>query len=153
MGGRRYRLSVEDAALYFVTTSTANHIRQFNNEDKLTLVTDILYRVVKLEACFLMGFVIMPNHVHLLIGTQQGGNQISKFMHSFKGNVRKNIEGDKRFWQQRFDDLVITTEEQFRIKMNYIHWNPVKDGLVEKPEEWKYSSYRFGSSVKKILIL
>ena len=129
--------------MYFVTTSTTNHVKHFNNKDRLTLATNTLYEVVKLQACFLMGFVIMPNHVHLLIGTQQGGNQISKFMHSFKGNVRKQIAGDRRFWQQRFDDLVIITEEQFRIKMNYIHWNPVKDGLVEKPEDWRFSSYRF----------
>jgi putative transposase len=90
-----------------------------------------------------MGYTIMPNHTHFLIGTPEGGQQLSRFMHSFKGNVRQDFVGNDRFWQQRFDDLAVTTIEQFRIKLEYIHWNPVKRGLVVKPEDWRRSSYRF----------
>jgi len=143
MGERRYRSSVAGPALFFVTTSTLDRIDLFDSNHKLSQANEILFNVVKLHSSILMGYVLMPNHVHLLIGTQQGGDQISKFVHSFKGNVRKEIAGDRSIWQKRFDDLMIATEDQFRIKLEYIHWNPVKRGLVEKPEDWKYSSYRF----------
>jgi putative transposase len=143
MGGRRYRSGLEAPSLLFVTTSTIKRINLFNCDEKLSLAEQTLFDVVKMHSCFLMGYVLMPNHVHLLIGTRQGGNHISTFMHSFKGNVRKAIADDRRIWQRRFDDLAIMTEKQFSIKLDYIHWNPVKRGLVDRPEDWGYSSYRY----------
>ena len=47
-----------------------------------------------------------------------------------------------KVWMDRYDDVMITTETVFCTKMNYIHNNPVKSGLVLKMEDWKYSSYR-----------
>lgn len=47
-----------------------------------------------------------------------------------------------KFWMDRFDDLLIKNEETLKTKINYIHNNPVKAGLVEEPGDWKYSSYR-----------
>jgi len=44
------------------------------------------------------------------------------------------------FWKPRFDDLIIWSEKQFRIKVNYIHNNPVKAGLVERPIDYAFSS-------------
>jgi putative transposase len=142
MGGRRYRAAFEGPALFFATTSTYNHVDSFDNDEKLSLAERILFKVINLQ-CYLLSYVIMPNHVHLMVGFKGGGNQLSKFMHSFKGNIRHEIVGNSRFWQQRFDDLLIKTDDQFRIKLKYIHWNPVKRGLVSKPENWSYSSYRF----------
>jgi len=60
--------------------------------------------------------------------------------------IRKNLVGDKLLWNKRFDDLVITTEKQFLIKLDYIHNNPVKRGLVERPDKWRFSSYIFWHS-------
>jgi len=45
-----------------------------------------------------------------------------------------------RLWKPRFDDLIVTSERQLKIKMEYIHNNPVKAGLVEQAEDWTYSS-------------
>jgi putative transposase len=83
----------------------------------------------------------MPSHVHLLAGSTAGGPGVSRFMHSFKGRVRINLNHKESLWQERFDDLVIKSEKQFRIKLNYIHNNPVKDGLVENVGDWPYSSF------------
>jgi len=49
-------------------------------------------------------------------------------------------ENDYRLWKPRFDDLIITTEKLLKIKMDYIHNNPVKAGLVASAVDWKYSS-------------
>ena len=48
----------------------------------------------------------------------------------------------RKFWMKRFDDEVIRNQNMFLVKLNYIHNNPVKSGLVEKPEDYKYSSAR-----------
>ncbi|TKJ40036.1 hypothetical protein CEE37_09880 [candidate division LCP-89 bacterium B3_LCP] len=141
--GLKYRNSIFGPNLFFVTTSTLGRVNYFNNEERLIIVQQELYKTVRLKSCILMAYVIMPNHIHLLLGSKVGGHGISKFIHSFKGIVRKKIVGDQRFWERGFDDLVITSEEQFRIKLNYIHYNPVKANLVEKPEDWIYSSYGF----------
>ena len=95
-----------------------------------------------------MGYVIMPNHVHFLIGSAKGGTGISEFFHSFKALVRIRNSGKKRIWEDGFDDLEIKQMEQFYIKLNYIHNNPVKRGLVAEPGEWKYSSFKFWTNDK-----
>ncbi len=141
--GKRYRTLIQGPALFFVTTSTLDRKNYFTNKAKLALVRAELFRIVELCDCYLMGYVIMPNHVHVLIGFIDGGKGLIKFMHSFKGIVRKRLIGDNLFWERGYDDLVIITEEQFKIKLNYIHFNPVKRGLVEAPEDWRFSSYRF----------
>jgi putative transposase len=52
----------------------------------------------------------------------------------------KESTKDSRVWQYRFDSLVITREETLRQKIDYIHFNPVRRGLVAEPEDWSYSS-------------
>ena len=89
-----------------------------------------------------MGYVLMPTHIHLISGSAQGGRGISRYVHSVKGRIRETLQGKGKFWQDRYDDLLLKSEKQFRTKLNYIHYNPVRAGLVELPEEWIYSSYR-----------
>lgn len=48
--------------------------------------------------------------------------------------------GEFRLWKPRFDELTLTSEDQFRVKLNYVHENPVRAGLVSRPEEWSLSS-------------
>jgi len=60
--------------------------------------------------------------------------------------LHKNAQGKKnkifKLWMDRFDDLVIEDEETLKIKIEYIHNNPVKAGFVDQPEQWEYSSAR-----------
>ena len=62
------------------------------------------------------------------------------------GRLRKYSMGYNdqtcKIWMDRYDDVIVTTDRVFKIKFDYIHYNPVKAGLVEKPEDWKFSSYR-----------
>jgi len=141
--GRRKRSLIKGPSLFFVTFSTYERIYVFNSDELLEIVESTLFEVVKSYEHTLLGYVIMPNHLHLLLGVNNNGNELSKFIFSLKGMIRKRIYGDKALWQKRFDDLVINTEKQFKVKLDYIHNNPVKRGLVEYPAEWKFSSYLF----------
>jgi putative transposase len=137
----RNRNSLEGPAIAFLTTSTQNWIPFPNQPHSLKIIEEILFRTVTEKGALLFSYVIMPTHLHLIAGTNLGGAGISMLMHSLKGRIREDLVGKGKFWQDRFDDLILTTEKQFEIKLNHIHFNPVRAGLVTNPEDWPYSSY------------
>jgi len=107
----------------------------------------------------------MPSHLHL-IPLMKIGESISDFMRDFKKftstKIRKQLETDGhikiieqlrlnafgyknqtfKLWMDRFDDVIVITEKVLKTKVDYIHYNPVKAGLVCRMEDWKYSSAR-----------
>ena len=110
----------------------------------------------------LWGYVVMPEHIHLLIsepvrGTPTTVMQILKqrvsraLRHSKKrissAQMRFWNEGPesqhRRFWQRRFYDFNVFTVRKKNEKMNYMHFNPVKRGLVKDPKHWPWSSHCF----------
>jgi putative transposase len=68
-------------------------------------------------------------------------------MHSLKPNFTKaykqatGVTGPMKFWQKRFYDHIIRDETDLHHHFDYIHFNPVKHGLVTKPEDWPHSSF------------
>jgi putative transposase len=129
-------------------------------------VRDAFLRVLertRLRHDFLIyGFVVMPNHVHLLISEPKLGT-IATVIQSLKiasaryekthicqkmADMGHEHEGTgidaqaSRFWQRRYYDRNVRDNEEFIAALKYIHRNPVKRGLVEKPEDWPWSSYR-----------
>jgi putative transposase len=109
--------------------------------DNFPIIEEIIIRTSREKCIKLMGYVLMPTHIHLICGSLEGGKGISRFIHSLKGRVRETLQGKGKFWQDRYDDLLLKSERQFRVKLNYIHYNPVRAGLVKDPEGWIYSSY------------
>jgi len=105
-----------------------------------------------------LGYVVMPEHIHLLITEPEIGNP-SKVMQVLKQRTarallpkRKDPRQDsllgedsqpRAFWQARFYDFNVWTTKKRVDKLRYMHRNPVKRGLVESPEQWRWSSYRF----------
>ncbi len=137
----RNRSILKDQKVFFVTTSTIDHLILFDeNSIKSSLLKIILNSVKKHEAD-LFGFVIMSTHIHLLLRIEGGGPQLSQFMKDVKSISSRQLFPEKKgIWQKRFDDLAIYTEGQFATKLNYIHNNPVKAGLVSSAEEYRFSS-------------
>jgi len=119
-----------------------------------------------------LGYVIMPEHFHLLI-TSISGNKVLKFLHGFRrsvsGKVRRLIESERakpqdvfhlneietnafyyktagksefRFWKEKPRVFPMNFWPDIRKKLDYIHYNPVRRGLVNLPEEWPHSSIR-----------
>ncbi len=93
----------------------------------------------------LHGWVILPDHLHLLLTPAPGETQ-STIMHSLKPAFTRaykqahGITSPFRFWQKRYWDTIITSDIAFRERLDYIHRNPVKHGLCHHPLEWRYSS-------------
>ena len=107
-----------------------------------------LERVRRWYGCFVTGYVVMPEHVHLLISEPERGKlslviQMLKQITSRKlkpaadppaaGSVGK----PERFWQVRYYDFPVWAEAKRIEKLRYIHRNPVRRGLTRHPEDWR----------------
>jgi putative transposase len=105
-----------------------------------------------------LGYVVMPEHFHLLISEPQQGDP-SKVMQLVKQlyaqrvlrRVRRKRNVDQaslrnlepvHVWQARFYDFNVWTERKRVEKLRYMHRNPVKRGLVTEPEQWRWSSFQ-----------
>ena len=139
----RGRQSLKDQKVFFVTTTLKDHINLFNTCDKLNTLREIIKFCINKYNVVLYGYVLMTNHFHLLVRLEGGGPQLSSLMREVKTYTRKKLFPDSKvIWMPRFDDVAIYSDEQFRIKLDYIHNNPVKAGLVLTPEEYEFSSAR-----------
>lgn len=93
-----------------------------------------------------LGYVFLPGHFHLLF-KPSGESTFSQIMHSLKPNFTKayksslGLSGSLKFWQKRFWDHVIRDELDLQHHFDYLHYNPVKHGLVARPEDWPHSSF------------
>jgi putative transposase len=126
---------------YFITCVTYNRRPFLLNHEEMLLQS--LYRSETKFNRELIAWVILPEHFHLLVDLSS--DNISSFMHwikqSFSMNFRKlNGNGIGRVWQYRFWDHIIRDEKDLQRHLDYIHYNPVKRGLVKNPFDYHYSS-------------
>jgi REP element-mobilizing transposase RayT len=110
-------------------------------------VTELILKGEKELGYFsLHAFVVMPNHVHLLMNPKRA---LCRIMNGIKGstaNAANEILGrtGKPFWQDESFDHWVRTEKEFGNIFRYIEWNPVSAGLARRPEDWVWSSARTG---------
>jgi putative transposase len=136
-GLRRFQQSAQS---HFVTF-TCYHWRQGFDQPA---IYDLFVQVLEQMRCrfglCIYGYVVMPEHVHLLLNEPERG-LLANAIHYLKLSFSKRL-GTGTFWQKRYYDRNIRNEREFREKLRYIHRNPVKRGLVPEPGEWKWSSFR-----------
>lgn len=138
MRGRR---SLADNRVFFVTTATKGHLPLFSGRDNCFAIKEIISSYSRHHDIIIIGYVIMPTHLHLLLAVRQGGNSLSAFMRDIKRVSAKELApSGGGVWESRFDDVAIISQTQFMIKLNYIHCNPVKAGLCDRPEDFEFSS-------------
>jgi putative transposase len=87
------------------------------------------------------GYVVMPEHVHLLLGEPERTG-LSRAIQMLKQNVARILQCNVRLWLPRYYDFNLHTHKKHVEKLVYMHRNPVKRGLVGAPELWVWSSYR-----------
>jgi putative transposase len=151
--------------LHFLTFSCHQRRPFFSNTVTCDLFLQILERVRRRYRLVISGYVVMPEHVHLLVSEPQRAT-LSTAIQALKLGLVRSLGGrgiptsrkrnEKRgtptsprhFWQARFYDFNVWTEKKRIEKLRYIHRNPVARGLVERPEQWQWSSFRWYSSAK-----
>ena len=87
-------------------------------------------------------YVLMPEHVHLLVN-EPPQIVLAQFLKVVKQMTSRRLRGPReKFWQDRYYDSNVRGENARSEVIRYIHRNPVERGLVAKPEEWAWSSFR-----------
>ena len=115
----------------------------FQTERMADLFVEVLRSYVKAGKFTVHDFVVMPNHIHLLM-TLPGALSVERAMHLIKGNfsfrANKALGFKGEIWQRGFSDVLVTDKQSFQLHRSYIDNNPVKKGLVKSPEEYRYGS-------------
>jgi putative transposase len=144
--------------LHFMTCSCYHRQPLLGTPQRRDLFLAVLEQVRRRYQFVVVGYVVMPEHVHLLIGEPQRRTP-STVMQALKlGFARRVLAQARRqrkpdqgrlfdyapqhIWQKRFYDFNVWTEHKRIEKLRYMHRNPVKRGLVLSPELWNWSSFR-----------
>ena len=159
----------DQGAIYFVSFAVVGWVDVFMRKDYREIIIESLKYCQEKKALIIYSWCIMSNHLHLIISAKE--NNVSAVLAGFKkftskrlmksifehpgesrkewmlGIFRKAGESNSRntynqFWQQDNQPKIIYTPDFGRQKLEYIHDNPVEGGIVEKAEEYVYSSAR-----------
>ena len=146
-------------------TATIQEWKHLLKEDKYkNIITDTLKFLVTEGNVTINGFVIMPNHMHI-IWQAKANNDLQKIQNSFIKHTSKEfkkllaidnnlqayevnaIDRKYNFWQRDSLNIELFTAAVFQQKLNYIHYNPVKANLCNLPEDYHFSSALFYEKV------
>jgi putative transposase len=158
----RYKITDKDQ-IYFITSTTVEWISVFTRKSYFDILINSLIFCRRNKGLKLFAYVILDNHFHLVVSGDSFSNTIKDFkrhtareiislaqiegkswlLNQFKFYRQKHkLDSQYQVWQEGFHPKQITSEEILRQKIEYIHYNPVRIGLVDKPEDWRSSSAR-----------
>jgi REP element-mobilizing transposase RayT len=149
--------------VYFLTATVTQWVDVFTRKEYADMVIASLKHCQKEKGLLIYGWVIMSNHLHMIASSKQGfelSNTLRDFKKFTATQIVNSIEANPKesrkswllwllkkdeeitFWQPGNHPVEIHTEEFYRQKLNYIHKNPVRAGIVECEEDYIYSSAR-----------
>jgi len=167
-GLRRFQQSRQT---HFLTFSCYRRQVRFDSPERCNLFLQCLEEMRRRFTMCVYGYVVMPEHVHLLV-SEPGrskpqflvpqiplvpqvpralvradlGPTLADAIRALKLSFSKRLPGlrgdSDPFWQKRYYDRNIRDEQEFTVKLRYLHRNPVKRGLCDSPADWKWSSFR-----------
>lgn len=159
--GRRLRYIPDGGALVEVTTRTIQGrfllrpSREFNR-----LVVGVIARAKQRVPVRLHYFVVMSNHIHLLLSVENA-KQLASFMEYVNGNIAKEAGRlhcwSGPFWSRRYQPIVVTAEDDVQLqRLRYLLSHGCKEGLVARPDLWPGASgleaLRFGGAIRGVWI-
>jgi len=168
--GRWHNIYLDNIA-YFFTATVVEYIQALNSISLKEFIIKSLSFFREEYVTKINAYVIMPEHLHLIIRSESGDN-VRKFMQNLLRKISRKIIIDTQFfatkssrskeakkrldvfkshargraihrvWKERAKGEPIYSDRVMKQKLDYIHMNPVKRGLVTNPEDYPYSSYR-----------
>jgi putative transposase len=136
---KRYQQQGDYHAINF---SCYHRLPYLNDDHSRLVVEETLEQLRQRHQFSLFGYVIMPNHIHLLL-TEPKLQPLAAMLSVLKKETSRRLKGERsQFWQNRYYDFNVLIHEKLTEKLKYIHRNPVERGLVQKPEDWEWSSCR-----------
>jgi putative transposase len=157
--------------LHFITFCCFHRRPHLGTVRARNLFLKVLKEVRRTFQFQLVGYVLMPEHVHLLISEPHKAN-VSRVLQVLKQRVSRAMRGrkrrasssqlslkfgdamteDRRFWQRRFYDFNVWSAAKRKEKLHYMHANPVMERLVKHPRDWPWSSFSFYAYERQGLI-
>jgi putative transposase len=160
----RSRYKIAELELpHFITCTIVAWLPVFTRSKYLDIITASLTLCRQQKGLRLHAFVILDNHLHLIVSA----DDLSQVIRDFKRHTAKEIlavanqdnkqwllkqfefykgvykgKSQHQVWQEGVHPQAIISEDMLRQKLDYIHYNPVRIGLVDRPEDWRYSSAR-----------
>ena len=154
------RVSI-DTPFYFFTSVAHDRLPIFRTDKLKQIACDAFNEARKSASFLIFAYVIMPDHYHIITDCHRepsdtlrylNGISAKRILDYLKSNASTSLEKLKMFekkrgykytvWEHHSDTFLITSESMLMEKVNYIHLNPVKAGLVEHPNDYLYSSAR-----------
>ncbi|MCE9555528.1 MAG: hypothetical protein K8T91_19445 [Planctomycetes bacterium] len=158
----RYRISSEPA-VYFVTYSIVDWLPVFVSEAACRIVTDSLNHCYEHKGLCTNAFVIMPTHMHAIVFDKDfDSSRLVRSLTDFRKFTGRSLsdfcgghapkcfsetlhnaataDRERRFWQPSRHPEAIETEKFWKQKLDYLHVNPCRKGLVHRAQYWRYSS-------------
>ena len=148
-----YRRVWQPGGTYFFTVT----LLQRRGNDLLTREIDLLRTVVtdvrRRHPFRIHGWVVLPDHLHCVIELPQGDVDFPVRWRLIKMGFSKGMpaterrsavrqrRGERGIWQRRFWEHLIRDEDDFQAHMDYVHFNPVKHGVVTRVVDWPYSTF------------
>jgi putative transposase len=127
------------AGTYFVTSATYNRRRLFQVPSNAEVFIDTLQHYRRAGHYKLRAFVVMPDHIHLLI-TPGETTSLERVIGLIKGGFSHRVGSKFPVWQRGFTHRRVVDLDEFVTKKRYIHQNPVRAGMVQSAEMYAYSS-------------
>ena len=150
----QYRRDYTAGGTYFFTVVLFRRMRLFVRSETVALLREAVRAEQQRRPFTIDAMVVLPDHIHALWTMPQGDADYSTRWRNIKKTVTAGIPPSQRpavwgsraekkeqaIWQRRFWEHRIRDEADFLHHVNYIHYNPVKHGLVSRPVDWPYSS-------------
>ena len=152
-----YRRVKIKGATYFLTLVTYDRRKLFYSSEVRQLLLDAIAHVEEYHPFDMVAYCILSNHVHFLWRMPEDDDNYSmriaeikkRFSKCYKDtygqidqiNLSQRKRGESGLWQRRFWEHYIRNEEDLHMHIDYIHYNPVKHGLVKRVSDWPHSSF------------
>lgn len=144
-----------DGGTFFFTVVTYMRYPIFSEGSTINLLRDCFKSVMQIHPFEIDAIAILPDHIHTIWTLPDSEADFSTRWKQIKGTFSRNYsgkkhsdisesmhkKGEKGIWQRRFWEHTVRNQEDFNKHCDYIHYNPVKHGLVASPGEWEYSSF------------
>jgi len=157
-----YKITDKDG-VHFITSTIIEWLPVFTQGSYFEIIIDSLKYCMRSKVLKLYAFVILDNHFHLIVSSSELAGAISSLKKFTASKIIEQLNIDEKkwllnqllfykkkykkastyqVWQEGIHPMLISSPDMLKQKIDYIHYNPVKRGLVDLPEQWRYSSAR-----------
>ena len=143
--------------VYHVLTRGNNRQDVFEDEEDFRKYIDLLLRYKEKYQFKLYHYVLMTNHVHLVIEPSVSGGSLSEIMKginlAYARHFKRKYNHTGHFWQDRYKSIIISKDEYLLACGSYVELNPVRAKIVKDPKDYAWSSYRVYAYGKRDMLI